>query len=169
MHRIAVELSGVDKSDPKVGWYLNQLDMGSLGEEIVHLAIKPPAVVKPAGFAGGKDDSMSFPPELENLMKDLSNMMPGASKRKDASKLKKQRMTVKDAIPRVQAEELESLVDETTLVARALDAVQANGIVFIDEIDKLVTENGSSGGFKKGEGVQKELLALTEGCNVTTR
>ncbi|KUF94206.1 ATP-dependent protease ATPase subunit HslU [Phytophthora nicotianae] len=84
-------------------------------------------------------------------------------------------MAVKEALPRLEAEEADEIIDDDEVVKRALENVQHNGIVFLDEIDKLANagdqarSGGSGANYRKGEGVQKELLALTEGCAVNTR
>ena len=68
-------------------------------------------------------------------------------------------------------EELDDAIDRDECVQSALTAVQQQGIVFVDEIDKVVRGNGfgRDGIGGKGEGVQKELLALLEGTMVGTR
>lgn len=116
---------------------------------------------------------MDMPPELENMMSQLQGMMAsrfggGAG---DKSGSKWQRMSVKEALPRLEAEEAEHFIDDDEIVKQAIENVQHNGIIFLDEIDKLATDDhkGGSGSYRKGEGVQKELLALTEGCAVSTR
>jgi len=81
-------------------------------------------------------------------------------------------MAVRDALPRLEEEELDGAIDRDACVQAALTAVQQQGIVFVDEIDKVVKGKtmamGGIGGIK-GEGVQKELLALLEGTMVGTR
>ncbi|GMG14992.1 unnamed protein product [Phytophthora fragariaefolia] len=119
---------------------------------------------------------MEMPPELENMMKHLDTLMAsrfssGGGKSED----KAQSMTVKEALPRLEAEEADEIIDDDEVVKRALENVQHNGIVFLDEIDKLASAGdqarggGNGTSYRKGEGVQKELLALTEGCAVNTR
>ena len=86
---------------------------------------------------------------------------------------KKERSTVGEALPRLEEEELADVLDAVELDAEAIAQAEGRGIVFIDEIDKLVRRDGMGGGagvsgFSKGEGVQKELLALLEGTSVRT-
>jgi len=77
---------------------------------------------------------------------------------------------VGDALPRWEEAELEEAVDGLDLEAQAIASTEARGIIFVDEIDKLVRRDGGGGGgaFYKGEGVQKELLGLIEGTQVRT-
>lgn len=120
-------------------------------------------------------DMMEMPPELEHMMKNLGNLMQsrfamGADGSGGASKA--QEMTVKEALPKLEAEEADAIIDDDEVIKRAIESVQNNGIIFLDEIDKLASpdeQRGGGGHYRKGEGVQKELLALTEGCAVSTR
>ncbi|EQC24984.1 heat shock protein HslVU, ATPase subunit HslU [Saprolegnia diclina VS20] len=112
-----------------------------------------------------EDMMMELPPELQQMMKQLSGVL-GA--RDGQPKKQGQTMTVKEALPKLEAEEAVSGLNEDDIVQRAIENVQTNGIVFLDEVDKLA-QNNDNRSFRKGEGVQKELLALTEGCAVHTR
>src|SRR5690606_39853595 len=87
--------------------------------------------------------------QLENL---LANMGKG---KKKARKLK-----IKDALKLVRDEEAARLVNEEELKARALEAVEQNGIVFIDEIDKVAKRGNTGGADVSREGVQRDLLPL---------
>ncbi|KAK1945372.1 ATP-dependent protease ATPase subunit HslU [Phytophthora citrophthora] len=122
------------------------------------------------------DMMMEMPPELEGMMKHIDTLMAARfSGNERKSEDKAPSMTVKEALPRLEAEEADAIIDDDEVIKRALDNVQHNGIIFLDEIDKLATagdqarSGGNGGSYRKGEGVQKELLALTEGCAVNTR
>ncbi len=67
------------------------------------------------------------------------------------------------------AEESDKLLDEEMVVRAAIDAVQQNGIVFIDEIDKITARNERAGADVSREGVQRDLLPLIEGTTVATK
>lgn len=82
---------------------------------------------------------------------------------------KKKRMTVLQSYDVLIAEESDKLLDEEKVVSDALEMVQQNGIVFIDEIDKITTRQDVRGGDVSREGVQRDLLPLIEGTTVTTR
>jgi len=80
------------------------------------------------------------------------------------------KMTTNQAIEHHTQKELDSMIDEDDVKREALMAVQENGIVFIDEIDKICTKQGSyQGADASAEGVQRDLLPLIEGCAITTR
>ena len=108
-------------------------------------------------------------------MFDLPNM-PGASIGAislgdifgKAPRSKQQRLAVKDAYGPLQAEESEKLLDQDEIVRLAIREVENNGIVFLDEIDKICAKDGRSGDVSR-EGVQRDLLPLIEGTTVATK
>ncbi|MCK5296286.1 MAG: ATP-dependent protease ATPase subunit HslU, partial [Alphaproteobacteria bacterium] len=83
--------------------------------------------------------------------------------------MKPSRMTVKKSHTVLIAEECDKLLDEETIIKESISAVENNGIVFIDEIDKICTHNEHKGGNVSREGVQRDLLPLIEGTTVTTK
>ncbi|MEE9546880.1 MAG: ATP-dependent protease ATPase subunit HslU [Hyphomicrobium sp.] len=84
---------------------------------------------------------------------------------------KPRRMTVADSHNVLIAEESDKLIDTDVIVAEAIDAVENNGIVFLDEIDKICSrsEAGRIGGDVSREGVQRDLLPLIEGTTISTK
>lgn len=87
------------------------------------------------------------------------------------SKRKKKTVTVAEALPIIEAEELEKLVDPDKAAQEARHRVQETGIVFIDEMDKIANRegSGSSGIDVSREGVQRDLLPIVEGSTVNTK
>jgi len=96
---------------------------------------------------------------------DLQGMMD----RLHPAKTKSRRMTVKDALVTLSAEEAETLVDSEDVAAEAIRLVENAGIVFLDEIDKVAGRQAGSGPDVSREGVQRDLLPLIEGTTVSTR
>src|SRR5438270_652279 len=92
--------------------------------------------------------------------------MPGAQM---GAKAKTRRLTVKEAYAPLINEESDKLLDQEQLVQEALKAVEQNGIVFLDEIDKITARDGRVGGDVSREGVQRDLLPLIEGTTVSTK
>ncbi|AWN54738.1 ATP-dependent protease ATPase subunit HslU [Methylobacterium sp. 17Sr1-1] len=82
---------------------------------------------------------------------------------------KPRRMTVRDAYAPLIGEESDKLLDQDSVVQEALRDVQDNGIVFLDEIDKICAREGRSGADVSREGVQRDLLPLIEGTTVATK
>jgi ATP-dependent HslUV protease ATP-binding subunit HslU len=82
---------------------------------------------------------------------------------------KTRRLTVSDSHEILVAEESDKLLDTDQLVQEAINAVENNGIVFLDEIDKICVRDGRVGGDVSREGVQRDLLPLIEGTTVSTK
>tara|TARA_B100000579_G_C22731112_1_gene804272 strand:- start:499 stop:1194 length:696 start_codon:yes stop_codon:yes gene_type:complete len=79
------------------------------------------------------------------------------------------KMSVKDSHAYLINEETDKLLDQDKINSRALNNVEQNGIVFIDEIDKITSRSDRSGADVSREGVQRDLLPLIEGTTVTTK
>jgi len=105
------------------------------------------------------------PPGMEEMTSQLQNIFSSMEK----NKKNKLRMTVAQAMVRLMEEEASKLINEEELKVRALESAEENGIVFIDEIDKVAKSGGNSGADISREGVQRDLLPLIEGCTVTTK
>jgi ATP-dependent HslUV protease ATP-binding subunit HslU len=82
---------------------------------------------------------------------------------------KTRRLTVHEAYEPLISEESDKLLDQDALVQESLKAVEQNGIVFLDEIDKITARDGRIGGDVSREGVQRDLLPLIEGTTVSTK
>ncbi len=105
------------------------------------------------------------PPGMEDMTSQLQNMFSSLS----IGKTKKTKLTVKQALKQLQEEEAGKLVNNEDIKAQAIEAAEQNGIVFIDEIDKVARRGQTSGADVSREGVQRDLLPLIEGCTVTTK
>ncbi len=105
------------------------------------------------------------PPGMEEMTSQLQNMFSNlGNERKKNRKLK-----VKDALKVLRDEEAAAMIKEDDLKARAIEAVEQNGIVFLDEIDKVAKRTEATGGDVSREGVQRDLLPLIEGSTVSTK
>lgn len=105
------------------------------------------------------------PPGMEEMTSQLQNMFSNLN----TGKQKKRRMKVGEAYKLVRDEEAAKLVNEEELKIKAVEAVEQNGIVFLDEIDKVAKRSETSGTDVSREGVQRDLLPLIEGCTVSTK
>jgi ATP-dependent HslUV protease ATP-binding subunit HslU len=123
------------------------------------------SVTEPQGMPIGQLDIPGMPP---GQMINLGEMMKGMFGRQQ----QKRRLTVEAARRMLQAEEADRLLDNDRLAKDAVMHAENNGIVFIDEIDKVAartTEGGFRGGDVSREGVQRDLLPLIEGTTVSTK
>jgi ATP-dependent HslUV protease ATP-binding subunit HslU len=107
------------------------------------------------------------PPGMEEMTKQLQELFQHAS----LERKKKRKLNVKEALKMIQDEEANKMVNEEEIKRQALENVEQNGIVFIDEIDKVCrrSESGTTGADVSREGVQRDLLPLVEGSTVSTK
>ncbi|MBT3197192.1 MAG: ATP-dependent protease ATPase subunit HslU [Gammaproteobacteria bacterium] len=106
------------------------------------------------------------PPGMEEMTSQLQNMFHSMGGKPPKAK----KMQLKDALKLLIEEESHKMVDEEEIKSRAIEQVEQNGIVFLDEIDKVVqSSEGRSGGEVSREGVQRDLLPLVEGSTVSTK
>ena len=105
------------------------------------------------------------PPGMEDMTSQLQSMFENLS----GSQTKKRKMKIKDALKTLIDDEAAKLVNPEDLKQKAIDAVEQNGIVFIDEIDKICKKGEYSGADVSREGVQRDLLPLVEGSTVNTK
>jgi|TARA_B110001454_G_scaffold4440_1_gene4109 ATP-dependent HslUV protease ATP-binding subunit HslU len=106
------------------------------------------------------------PPGMEEMTNQLQSMFSNMG----GDKKSKRKLKIKDAFKQIKDEEAAKMLNVDDLKARALEVVEQNGIVFIDEIDKVCKRQESgSGGDVSREGVQRDLLPLIEGCTVSTK
>ena len=82
---------------------------------------------------------------------------------------KTRKLMVRDSYDVLLAEESDKLLDDDQVVTEAMESVENNGIVFLDEIDKIAVRDGARGGDVSREGVQRDLLPLVEGTTVSTK
>ena len=122
----------------------------------VDVAEKRPAMIDVVSGAGME--------EMGNNLKDmLGSLMP--------NKTKKRKLKVPEAFKTLCQEEAEKLLDEDSVIQEGLKRVEQNGIIFIDEIDKITSRSsqGGSGPDVSREGVQRDLLPIVEGSSINTK
>jgi ATP-dependent HslUV protease ATP-binding subunit HslU len=135
--------------------FRKMLREGELAEREVELDVAAPTV----------GVEIMAPPGMEEMTNQLQslfqNLHQGRSKRR--------KLKVEDALALLEEEEAGKLINQEDVKLQALKAVEENGIVFIDEIDKIARRAEAHGADVSREGVQRDLLPLVEGCTVSTR
>ena len=121
--------------------------------------IEVDVTVKPIGV------EIMAPPGMEEMTSQLQGMFQNIS----GEKKKTRKMTIEQAKKILLEEEASKLIKEDEIKTRALENAEQNGIVFIDEMDKVAKRAETSGADVSREGVQRDLLPLVEGCTVTTK
>jgi ATP-dependent HslUV protease ATP-binding subunit HslU len=115
--------------------------------------------------APGVGVEIMAPPGMEEMTNQLQGLFQNLSTgRRNVRKLK-----VRDALKILADEEAAGMINEEEIKLQALSAVEQDGIVFIDEIDKVARRSDTMGADISREGVQRDLLPLVEGCTVSTR
>jgi ATP-dependent HslUV protease ATP-binding subunit HslU len=132
-----------------------QLREGTLNEREVTLDLTAPQ----------STPELMTPPGMEEMASQLQGLFAGLQQ----SQRRSERLTVKEALKRLEAEEGQRLLNEDRLRSATVDAVENRGIVFIDEIDKVARRGDGAQADVSREGVQRDLLPLIEGSTVTTK
>ena len=135
--------------------FRKKLREGDLDDKEIDIDVEAPSV----------GVEIMAPPGMEDMTSQLQNMFSSMSTGKTNSK----KMTVKQALKRITDEEASKLINDEEIKAQAIEAAEQNGIVFLDEIDKVAKRENSSGADVSREGVQRDLLPLIEGCTVSTK
>lgn len=102
-------------------------------------------------------------------MEEMTNQLQGMFQNLSGDKKKKKKLKIKDAFKLLVEEESAKLINHEDLKEDAIESLEQNGIVFLDEIDKICKREGNSGGDVSREGVQRDLLPLVEGSTVSTK
>jgi ATP-dependent HslUV protease ATP-binding subunit HslU len=102
-------------------------------------------------------------------MEEMTNQLQGMFQNLGSGKTRSRKMKIKKALKVLQDEEASKLVNEDDIRLRAVESVEQNGIVFLDEIDKICKRSELGGGEVSREGVQRDLLPLVEGTTVSTK
>jgi ATP-dependent HslUV protease ATP-binding subunit HslU len=120
-------------------------------------------------------DLSSQPPQVEIMgapgMEEMSNQLQEMFQNFGSGKTKPHKLSVNAAFKQLTEEEAAKLINQDDIKAEAIERVEQHGIVFLDEIDKIVGRGseGRGSGEVSREGVQRDLLPLVEGCSVSTK
>jgi ATP-dependent HslUV protease ATP-binding subunit HslU len=149
------EWNEAEQSDTTREKFRTKLINGELDEKDIEIEVSQ----SPMGV------EIMAPPGMEEMTNQLQGMFQNlGNQRKKSRKLK-----IKDAIKILEEEEASNLINEDELKLSAVESVEQNGIVFLDEMDKVCKSGSSQGGEVSREGVQRDLLPLVEGSTVSTK
>ncbi|HRK41501.1 MAG TPA: ATP-dependent protease ATPase subunit HslU [Gemmobacter sp.] len=151
--RVIEAIAGKDARDQTREMFRKKLKTGELDQTVIELEVQDSM---PLPMMGGNGMEM----QMQGLQ-DLFKAFGGRSTRK--------KMTVADSYDILLGQEADKLLDDDAVKAAALEAVQQNGIVFLDEIDKICARSDARGADVSREGVQRDLLPLIEGTTVSTK
>jgi len=133
-----------------------KLREGELNDKEIQIDVAAPAV----------GVEIMAPPGME----EMTNQLQGMFQNLGSGRTKTRKLKIKDALKLLQEEEAGKLVNEDEIKQAALEAVEQNGIVFLDEIDKICKRSDMGGGGEVSrEGVQRDLLPIVEGSTVSTK
>jgi len=135
--------------------FRGMLERGELDEREIEVEVRT--------LPNGVD--IMAPPGMEEMQQQLQSMFQNLG----GARSRPRRLKVREALKLLTEEEAGKLVNEDELKARALANAEQNGIVFIDEIDKICRRQETIGADVSREGVQRDLLPLVEGCTVSTK
>ncbi len=153
--RVVEALAGKEAREQTREMFRQKLRKGELDNTVIELEVQdatPPMGMLPGG------NGMEL--QMQGLQ-DLFKAFGGRTARK--------KMTVADSYDVLIGQEADKLLDDEAVKAAALEAVQENGIVFLDEIDKICARADARGADVSREGVQRDLLPLIEGTTVSTK
>jgi len=148
------ESKSITEENPTRQKFRKKLREGKLDDKEIEIDM----AVSPMGV------EIMTPPGME----DMASQLQGMFQNMGSDKTKKRKLKIKDALKELAEEEAHKMVNTEDLKAQALENVEQNGIVFLDEIDKVI-QKGEAGGSVSREGVQRDLLPLIEGSTVTTK
>jgi ATP-dependent HslUV protease ATP-binding subunit HslU len=135
--------------------FRKMLREGKLDDREVEIEVR----AMPAGL------EIMGPPGMEEMTQQLQQVFQGMG----GGRTKTRKLPIREALKALTDEEASKMVNEEELKARALANAEQNGIVFIDEIDKICRRTETMGADVSREGVQRDLLPLVEGCTVSTK
>lgn len=157
--RVLDALVGDTASDSTRDSFRSKLRNGELNDKEIEIEVSE------SGSAGIPTMDIPGMPGAQVGMVNLNDMLGGML----GGQTKTKRLTVQDSYDVLIREESDKLLDEDSVIREAIDAVENNGIVFLDEIDKITARSDARGGDVSREGVQRDLLPLIEGTTVATK
>ncbi len=156
--RVITAIAGTDARDNTREMFRKKLRSGELDDTVIELDVADTSNPFPMMDIPGQPGAGAGMMNLGDL---FGKAMGGRTTRK--------KLTVASSYDVLIGEEADKLLDDETVTKTALESVQENGIVFLDEIDKVCARSDARGGDVSREGVQRDLLPLIEGTTVSTK
>ena len=153
--RVVEALAGKEAREQTREMFRGKLKRGELDDTLIEIEVTDSAAPMPLGFGM---------PGMETQMQGLQDLFKAFGGRAT-----RKRMTVAQSYDVLIGQEADKLLDDEAVRTVALEAVQENGIVFLDEIDKICARSDARGADVSREGVQRDLLPLIEGTTVSTK
>ncbi len=154
--RVIEALAGTDAREQTREMFRGKLKRGELDDTLIEIEVVDAGPAMPMMMGGM--------PGMETQMQGLQDLFKAFGQRGT-----RKRMTVAQSYDVLIGQEADKLLDDEAVKAAALEAVQENGIVFLDEIDKICARSDARGADVSREGVQRDLLPLIEGTTVSTK
>jgi len=154
--RVIDAIAGKESRDQTREMFRRKLRAGELDDTMIEIEVSDAGPALPMMMGGM--------PGMESQMQGLQDLFGKAFQRST-----KKRVTVAESYDLLLGQEADKLLDDEAVKAAALAAVQENGIVFLDEIDKICARTDARGADVSREGVQRDLLPLIEGTTVSTK
>jgi ATP-dependent HslUV protease ATP-binding subunit HslU len=149
-----VELEQKKENNTRV-LFRKKLRNGELDDKEIEIEISTPSL----------NMEIMGPPGMEDMTNQIQNIFSSLGN----DKKKRRKVKITKAMKLLEDEEANKLVNEDDIKVKAIEAVEQNSIVFIDEIDKVCKRSGSKGNDVSREGVQRDLLPLVEGSTISTK
>jgi ATP-dependent HslUV protease ATP-binding subunit HslU len=154
--RVIDTIAGTDAREGTREMFRKKLKSGELDDTMIDLEVSE---------TSNPFQMMDIPGQPGAGMMNLGDLFGKAM----GGRTTKKRLSVADSYEILIGEEADKLLDDETVTRAAIDAVEQNGIVFLDEIDKVCARSDARGGDVSREGVQRDLLPLIEGTTVSTK
>ncbi len=137
---------------------LGQLQKNEIDEDVIELdyEVEMESIAPHMGVFGSGND--------EDMQDALNELVDGFMHRRRSRRVK-----IREARSILTQQEAHRMIDFDAIMETAIERAEQTGIIFIDEIDKTISQNGDYGPDVSGEGVQRDLLPIVEGCTVMTR
>ncbi len=150
------EQQAAEKESPARQRFRDKLRAGQLDDMEIEIEVQAPTM----------GVEIMAPPGMEEMTSQLQNLFQNMA----SGKTKRRKMKIKAALEALREEEAAKMINEEEIKLRAVESVEQNGIVFLDELDKICRRSEMGGGADVSrEGVQRDLLPLVEGSTVSTK